>query len=100
MPLAQAELNQRTTLCYVATMSQSNVKKKLEAIVREVLNLDVSTDHADLSIGLCPAWDSLRHVELCLRIQKEFKVRFDGGDLVKMRSYQELERTLFAHLGI
>ncbi len=71
---------------------------KLEALVREVLNLDSTCNLSELSASQCPAWDSLRHVELCLRIQNLFRVRFDGGELVKMRSYQEIERTLADHL--
>lgn len=81
-------------------MSQISVKEKLEEIVRDVLNIEASVNLAELSASQRPAWDSLRHVELCLRIQNEFKVRFDGAELVKMRSYQEIERTLFQHLKI
>lgn len=79
--------------------SKKKSKKKLEEIVREVLNVGPTIDVKTLEAKNEPSWDSLRHVALCLRIQNDFGVRFDGSELVKMRSYAEIERTLFFHLG-
>lgn len=71
---------------------------KLEKIIRDALNLGSEVDVKTLTSQGNPAWDSLRHVALCLRVQNEFRVRFDGAELVKMRSYDDIVKTLESHL--
>jgi acyl carrier protein len=52
----------------------------------------------DDSIAVTPAltadevagWDSLRHVELILAVQKAFKVRFSAADIANLKNVGEL----------
>ncbi len=78
--------------------SEQDKIEKLGKIVREVLNLDGAFDLNALSAKDHPSWDSLRHVELCLRIQNEFQIKIDGRDLVQMRTYADIERVVRARL--
>ncbi len=72
---------------------------KLDHIIRDVFHLDSVTSVEGLNATKHPKWDSLRHVELCLRIQKEFAVKFEGRDIVRMKSYDEIAKVLRQHLN-
>lgn len=74
-------------------------KAKLDAMIREVLNLDSKIDLATVTPESYPAWDSLRHVALCLRLQNEFGVKFNGAELVAMRSYESIISNLTTQMA-
>lgn len=46
-----------------------------------------------------PRWDSLRHVELLVGIEKEFGIRFDGSDAVELVSVQAILAALRERSG-
>ncbi len=77
-----------------------DLQVKLEKAMRDVLNLDASIDVKTVTSKNNPSWDSLRHVALCLRLQSEFGVRFDGAELVNMRTYDDIVKTLSSHLKV
>jgi acyl carrier protein len=70
----------------------------LEKLIRNVLNLDPGAEVANLVSADCPAWDSLRHVELVLKIQSQFQIKFSSGEMVMLRSVAEIKNLINAHL--
>lgn len=82
----------------MSPLSAESIKLKLDHIIRDVFHMDSSIKVEGLSANTNSAWDSLRHVELCLRIQNEFTVKFDGSEIVRMKSYDEIVKVLRQHL--
>lgn len=71
---------------------------ELDSLIRDVLNLTPDFDVANLSAANCPAWDSLRHVELVLKVQDRFRIKFSGGEMVALRSVSDVKKLINSHL--
>lgn len=72
----------------------ATLNSEIEALVREVLNLDTATAVDSLEASQCPAWDSLRHVELVLKIQTKFAIKLTSSEMVGMRSVPQIKQTV------
>ena len=72
----------------------ADISSEIEALVREVLNLDSATSIDSLEASNCPAWDSLRHVELVLKLQTKFGIKLSSSEMVGMRSVAQIKQTV------
>lgn len=72
----------------------ATLNSEIEALVREVLNLDTATAVDSLEASQCPAWDSLRHVELVLKLQTKFAIKLTSSEMVGMRSVPQIKQTV------
>lgn len=61
----------------------------ITSIVAEVLNLDPSSMDTQLRSQI-PSWDSLKHMELILRLEEEFRVRFSSREVAEIQSLDHL----------
>lgn len=78
-------------------LSQAQISE-IESLVRDVMNLDKTTAVGQLEAAKCAAWDSLRHVELVLKLQSRFNIKLSSAELVNMRSVEQIKSTVLAHL--
>lgn len=61
----------------------------ITSIVAEVLNLDPSSMDIQLRSQI-PSWDSLKHMELILRLEEEFRVRFSSREVAQIQNLDDL----------
>jgi acyl carrier protein len=47
-----------------------------------------------------PAWDSLRHAELIIALQREFSFRFSMNELLRSETYQSLLDVVLAKASV
>jgi acyl carrier protein len=70
------------------------IENKFRAIfIRDVgaVPEDISTPRQDI-----PAWDSLRHAQLIISIQKQFGFRFAMTEILQCESYENLRNLVLA----
>jgi acyl carrier protein len=59
--------------------------------VLSVFNKIFNTNHKSLNIARekVPEWDSMKHAELIIELQKEFKMKFDIGDVLEVKNLED-----------
>ncbi len=43
----------------------------------------------DIERSKTPEWDSMKHAELIIKLQKEFKVKFDISDVLEIKNLRD-----------
>ena len=66
-------------------------EKKLNQIIKEVFGVEVADN---LSMDNVSGWDSLRHIQLMAKIEKEFDVEFDFRDTLVMTNIKSIREIL------
>jgi acyl carrier protein len=66
----------------------------LKQIMATMLNVDYSTINEDSSMDNVPSWDSLRHMNLVLALEEEFKVTIPDEDAGNITSYKLIKLVL------
>jgi len=62
-------------------------KDKLDNILKKVLQVEITDD---LSMETVSGWDSLRHLQLMAKIEKEFGIELDFKDTLAMTNLNSI----------
>ena len=66
----------------------------LKQVMATLLNVDAASIGSDASMDNIPNWDSLRHMNLVLALEEEFKVSIPDEDAGNITSYQLIKLVL------
>ncbi|MRW94379.1 acyl carrier protein [Duganella sp. FT80W] len=66
----------------------------LKQVMATMLNVDAATINEDSSMDNVPTWDSLRHMNLVLALEEEFKVTIPDEDAGNITSYKLIKLVL------
>lgn len=66
----------------------------LKQVMATLLNVDAASIGPDASMDTIPSWDSLRHMNLVLALEDEFKVSIPDDDAGNITSYQLIKLVL------
>jgi acyl carrier protein len=66
----------------------------MKQVMATMLNVDASTINEDSSMDNVPSWDSLRHMNLVLALEEEFKVTIPDEDAGNITSYKLIKLVL------
>jgi acyl carrier protein len=66
----------------------------LKQVMATMLNVDASTIDAESSMDNVPNWDSLRHMNLVLALEEEFKVTIPDEEAGDITSYKLIKLVL------
>jgi len=66
----------------------------LKQVMATMLNVDASIINEDSSMDNLPSWDSLRHMNLVLALEEEFKVTIPDEDAGNITSYKLIKLVL------
>ena len=66
----------------------------LKLLIATMLNVDATTINEDSSMDNVPSWDSLRHMNLILALEEEFKVIIPDEDAGNITSYKLIKLVL------
>ena len=66
----------------------------LKQVMATMLNVEPSTINEDSSMDNVPNWDSLRHMNLVLALEEEFKVTIPDEDAGNITSYKLIKLVL------
>ena len=84
---------------HAAPTTQQKTSNNLATFVRDFLKLPADYDLGEAALGETPGWDSLRHLELILALEKEFTVSFTSGEIEKTHLFATLERVWVEKTG-
>lgn len=71
-------------------MIKSKITIKLKKIFEKNLNQKISNLDT-LMFGKNKKWDSLKHIQIIINIESEFKVKIKTSDVGKLNSFKKLE---------
>jgi acyl carrier protein len=66
----------------------------LKLLIATMLNVDITTIDEDSSMDNVSSWDSLRHMNLVLALEEEFKVTIPDEDAGNITSYKLIKLVL------
>ena len=69
-------------------------EETLKQVMATVLNVDVAAISPDASMDTLTTWDSLRHMNLVLTLEEEFKVSIPDEDAGNITSYKLIKLVL------
>lgn len=66
----------------------------LKQVIATLLTVDVTAIDSEASMDTIPTWDSLRHMNLVLALEEEFKVSIPDEDAGNITSYKLIKLQL------
>jgi acyl carrier protein len=72
------------------------VEQLFRQLFMAIMQLDESVDLDSFTQDSAPGWDSLRHAELIITIQKKFKIRFEMREILIANSYKSISNMVAA----
>jgi NADP-dependent 3-hydroxy acid dehydrogenase YdfG len=66
----------------------------LDVMIRKALGLGPDVPLAGAALGVTPAWDSLRHIELLMLVEEALGTRFTADEIDAAHRYEDLARLI------
>jgi acyl carrier protein len=79
-------------------IEERNIESKLKEIMAKIFTVPVSDIKEDSSPHTIASWDSLKHLDMVLALEKEFGIRFNDEEIPTMISYKMVLITVQAYL--
>jgi acyl carrier protein len=74
------------------------ISERLKKTILKELELE-DFDFADeTTANQVPNWDSLNHINVILAIEKEFKIKFKGAEILRIKNIGELQQLIDTRL--
>ena len=67
---------------------------QIEPIFAEVFSLPEKTVNDALTLREIPAWDSMSHMHLIVRLEEAFSIEFTGDEIADFRSVGDIREAL------
>jgi acyl carrier protein len=77
---------------------ETTMEDRLKKVMADVFDVPRDLITEETSAYTVPAWDSLKHINLIMALQKEFGIRFENEEIPTMVNYQIIVSTLRAYL--
>lgn len=71
-----------------------SIEERVRGVVAQVFSLDLAQVSTTASQDTLEKWDSFGHMNLCVAIEEEFKVRLDDTQIVEMTSVPNIVKVL------
>lgn len=68
----------------------NNVENKIISIIAQILGVSENEVQDDTSIGDLPTWDSLNHLQIIARIEKEFGIKFTPDVMMDLEDVSDI----------
>lgn len=78
-------------------LSDADLQSKITTIFREIFDDDKLEVHDAMTARDVVEWDSLNHINLIVRIEKEFKTKFTTSEVSGMKNVGDLKTLLRKH---
>jgi acyl carrier protein len=67
------------------------ISERLKKIVLRELDLDDFDFNDDTTANMVPDWDSLAHIQIIVAVEKNYKIKFKGIEILKIKNMGELQ---------
>jgi acyl carrier protein len=74
------------------------ISEGLKKIVLRELDLDDYDFNEEITANMVPGWDSLSHIQIIVAIEKNYKIKFTGIEILKIKNMGELQRLIDSKL--
>jgi len=74
------------------------ITERLKKIVLRELDLDNYDFNEETTANMVPGWDSLSHIQIIVAIEKNYKIKFKGIEILKIKNMGELQRLIDSKL--
>ena len=74
------------------------ITERLKKIVLRELDLDDYDFNEETTANMVPGWDSLSHIQIIVAIEKNYKIKFKGIEILKIKNMGELQRLIDSKL--
>jgi acyl carrier protein len=75
------------------------ISDRLKKIVVRELDLDEFDFHDGTTASMVPGWDSLTHIQIIVAIEKDYKIKFKGIEILKIKNMGELQNLIDSKLS-
>ncbi len=72
---------------------------EIKNIMSIVFDIEESKITEDITMDELDQWDSLKHINLIMALEREYQVVFDEDEIVEMLSFQKIEEMLKSKLN-
>jgi len=72
-------------------------EEKLKKILSDLFMVDTSKINDDTSVDTVPKWDSLKHLNLVLALEEQFKISLSEQETVEILSFPLIKSVLVEH---
>lgn len=75
------------------------ISERLRKLVLRELDLDDFDFYDETTANMVPGWDSLSHIQIIVAIEKNYKIKFKGIEILKIKNIGELQGLIDAKLA-
>lgn len=73
---------------------------KLEVVVAETFHVSKDSIKDELALQNIPAWDSMTHIVLIMRIEEAWNIQLSGDEIADMKTVGDARRMILSHGGL
>jgi acyl carrier protein len=74
------------------------ISERLKKIVLRELDLDDFEFQDETTANMVPGWDSLSHIQIIVAVEKDFKIKFKGIEILTIKNMGELQKLIDSKL--
>ena len=74
------------------------MENQIKEVMSEILKINIIQIKDESSPLTVSTWDSMKHIELILGFEKQFKIRFEDAEIPSMINYPIIVATIQSHL--
>lgn len=71
---------------------------KIKKIMASLFNINENEISEKTAFNSVKKWDSLKHMELIIALEKEFKIKFDSHEIPTMINFKIIAATVLSYL--
>ena len=75
------------------------ISDRLKKIVLRELDLEDFDFHDNTVANMVPGWDSLTHIQIIVAVEKNYKIKFKGIEILKIQNMGELQSLIDSKLS-
>lgn len=73
-----------------ATSVPKNIDSKLNALIKNFFGLEDTIDITHSGINITPGWNSLRHIELLLKLENDLDIAFESHEIYETKDFMSI----------
>ena len=74
------------------------MEEKIKKIMASLFNINENEISEKTAFNSVKKWDSLKHMELIIALEKEFKIKFDSHEIPTMINFKIIAATVLSYL--
>jgi acyl carrier protein len=77
----------------------SDIENKIKKIMSSLFSISTNEITNKTSFNSVKKWDSIKHLEFIIALEKEFQIKFDADEIPTLINFQIIHSTVLAYLN-